>query len=82
MYSDFNNTHEPENNPTGPNGQAGVIGSHVIFNLALNYQVEPLGTTFFFAVKNLGDREYIVDRTRGIQVGMPRMIQFGARYAF
>jgi Fe(3+) dicitrate transport protein len=79
MYSDFNNTHRPD--PFG-NGQAGVIGSHVIFNLALNYQVERLGTTFFFAVKNLGDREYIVDRTRGIQVGMPRLIQFGARYAF
>jgi Fe(3+) dicitrate transport protein len=79
MYSDFNNTHRPEFDPTG---QAGVIGSHVIFNLALNYQVEQIGTTFFFAVKNLGDREYIVDRTRGIQVGMPRLIQFGARYAF
>jgi Fe(3+) dicitrate transport protein len=79
MYSDFNNTHRPEANA---NGQVGVIGSHTIFNLAVNYELEQLGTTLFFAVKNVGDREYIVDRTRGIQLGMPRLIQFGATYAF
>jgi Fe(3+) dicitrate transport protein len=79
MYSDFRNTHRPEANT---NGQVGVIGSHVIFNLALNYELAKLGTTLFFTVKNVGDREYIVDRTRGIQLGMPRLIQVGARYAF
>jgi Fe(3+) dicitrate transport protein len=79
MYSDFNNTHQT--NPFG-NGQSGVIDSHTLFNLALNYRLERMGTTLFFTVKNLTDREYIVDRTRGIQVGMPRLVQFGARYEF
>ena len=59
-----------------------MIGSHTIYNLALNYALPKYGTTLFFTVKNVGDLEYIVDRTRGIQVGMPRLIQVGARYAF
>jgi Fe(3+) dicitrate transport protein len=79
MYSDFQNTHRPEANA---NGQVGVIDSHTLFNLSLNYELEQMGTTLFFVVKNLGDREYIVDRTRGIQVGMPRLVQVGARYSF
>jgi Fe(3+) dicitrate transport protein len=32
--------------------------------------------------KNLFDRDYIVDRTRGIQVGMPLLVQAGMRYDF
>jgi Fe(3+) dicitrate transport protein len=79
MYSDFRNTHRPGANT---NGQVGVIGSHAIFNLALNYELQQIATTLFFTVKNVGDREYIVDRTRGIQLGMPRLIQAGARYSF
>ena len=39
-------------------------------------------TTYFIAGKNLSDKTYIVDRTRGIQVGMPRTVQMGIKYAF
>jgi Fe(3+) dicitrate transport protein len=33
-------------------------------------------------VKNLTDREYIVDRTRGILFGNPRQVIAGLRYAW
>jgi Fe(3+) dicitrate transport protein len=79
MYSDFANSGRAAANG---NGQIGKINSYTIFNLTLNYTFERLGTTAFFTVKNLADKEYIVDRTRGIQVGMPRLVQVGARYDF
>ena len=63
-------------------GTRGEIASYTIFNAALNYQYQPLNTTFFVTGKNLFDKEYITDRTRGILIGMPRLIQFGARYNF
>jgi Fe(3+) dicitrate transport protein len=46
----------------------------------LNYTVGQ--ANFFVAGKNLGNATYIVDRTRGIQVGMPRTLQVGMKYAF
>jgi len=36
----------------------------------------------FVTGKNLLDKTYVVDRTRGILVGMPRLIQMGVKYAF
>jgi Fe(3+) dicitrate transport protein len=32
--------------------------------------------------KNIFDKDYIVDRARGILTGMPALIQVGARYDF
>ena len=32
-----------------------------------------------YAFKNAADRDYISDRTRGIQVGPPRLVQAGVR---
>ena len=40
------------------------------------------GATAFVTVKNLADKVYIVDRTRGIQVGSPRLVQAGLTVAF
>jgi Fe(3+) dicitrate transport protein len=34
------------------------------------------------AGKNIFDKEYIADRTRGIITGMPALVQVGARYDF
>ncbi len=75
QFADFDNTLAPS-----ANGQEGVIDAYGIWNAVLNY---PVGkATLFIAGKNLGDKTYIVDRTRGIQVGMPRTFQAGLKYAF
>ena len=63
-------------------GQYGVIDSYTVFNAAINYRIKQYSTTVFLAVKNIADDVYIVDRTRGILPGMPRLIQAGLRYDF
>ena len=75
QFSDFDNTLTPS-----ANGQEGLISSATVLNAVANYTVGK--TTFFIAGKNLADKTYIVDRTRGIQVGMPRTVQVGMKYAF
>ncbi len=75
QFADFDNSVT-----TSSDGQQGVIDAHGIWNAVVNY---PVGkATLFIAGKNLGDKTYIVDRTRGIQVGMPRTFQAGLKYAF
>ncbi len=82
QYADFAETKEVPNDDLGLTGQFGEIDSYTIFSAALNYRYEPYKTTFFVTSKNLFDKEYIVDRTRGILTGMPRLVQVGARYDF
>lgn len=77
QYSDFANT-----GAASADGQTGMIDSYTVWNASLNYQLQPERTTVFLTVKNLADETYIVDRTRGIQVGMPRLVQVGVRYGF
>ena len=77
QYSDFDNTLKPASNS---NGQEGLIASYGIWNVVGNYTIGK--ATIFVAAKNLTDETYIVDRTRGIQVGMPRTFQAGVKYAF
>lgn len=77
QYADFAETEAPT-----ADGQKGEIASYTIYNAAVNYKYEPYHTTFFLTGKNLFDKEYIVDRTRGILTGMPRLIQVGMRYDF
>lgn len=61
------------------NGQTGPIPQNTIFNTTINYEVESIRSTFFVTVKNIFDRQVIVDRTRGILPGMPRLLQAGVR---
>lgn len=68
-------------NPTA-DGQRGGIPSNFIWNATFNYPVEQWRTTFFVTAKNIGDRIYIVDRTRGLLPGMPRLVQAGIRFSF
>jgi Fe(3+) dicitrate transport protein len=82
QYSDFAETGSVPNNALGQTGQFGEIGSYTIWNAAINYKYTPYNTTFFVTGKNLLDKEYIVDRTRGILTGMPRLVQVGVRYDF
>jgi Fe(3+) dicitrate transport protein len=78
QYSDFAETEAA----VDPTGQFGEISGYTIMNASLNYRYEPKKTTFFITAKNMFDKEYIVDRTRGILTGMPRLIQAGVRYDF
>ena len=75
QYASFDNAVEPS-----ADGQKGRIDAHGIWNAVLNYTIGQ--ANFFVTGKNLSDSTYIVDRTRGIQVGMPRTLQFGMKYAF
>ncbi len=68
-------------NPTA-NGQRGLIGSQMYFNATANYKIEKWDSTIFVTTKNLFDRLFIVDRTRGIYPSSPRLIQFGWKWNF
>jgi Fe(3+) dicitrate transport protein len=63
-----------------PDGQRGLIDASTVWNAAVNYTMGR--TTLFCTVKNLFDRLYIVDRTRGILPGGPRLVQAGVRVGF
>ncbi|HET9483893.1 MAG TPA: TonB-dependent receptor plug domain-containing protein, partial [Xanthomonadales bacterium] len=77
QYADFANTELPVANGSG---QVGRIAGHAVWNLALNWRPADEGFSAFAAVKNVGDREYIVDRTRGILLGNPLQVVLGLRY--
>ncbi|HYH86852.1 MAG TPA: TonB-dependent receptor [Pyrinomonadaceae bacterium] len=68
-------------NPTA-NGQRGFVPSYTVWNATANYNVERLKTTFFVTVKNVFDRLYIADRSRGILPGPPRLVQGGLKLRF
>jgi Fe(3+) dicitrate transport protein len=84
QFSDFANITDVDSSTLTAtqkgSGQFGKINAYGILNAVANYTVGK--TTFFIAGKNLSDKTYIVDRTRGIQVGMPRTVQIGMKYAF
>lgn len=77
QYADFAETETPT-----ADGQRGEIASYTIYNAAVNYKLPQYKTTVFLVGKNIFDKDYIVDRTRGILTGMPALIQVGARYDF
>ncbi|HXG64001.1 MAG TPA: TonB-dependent receptor, partial [Blastocatellia bacterium] len=68
-------------NPT-PDGQRGAIPSYMVWNATANYRVERWRTTLFVTFKNLFDRTYIVDRSRGLLPGSPRLAQAGVKFNF
>jgi Fe(3+) dicitrate transport protein len=63
-------------------GQQGIIPAAIVFNAAANVVSRASGTTLFLTVKNLTDRRYIVDRTRGLLPGLPRRMQAGISQTF
>lgn len=77
QFSDFANSDAPS-----ANGQSGRISGATVWNLALNYDLPNTGLGVFFTVKNLFDHTYIVERTRGIVPGAPRLIQGGVEYRY
>jgi Fe(3+) dicitrate transport protein len=78
QFADFANNE----NPVGNSGQFGKLDAYTIFNFGTTYTYEPTNTDIFFTVKNLFDDEYIVDRTRGILPGAPRLFHVGIKQDF
>jgi len=64
------------------NGQIGAIPAQTYWNATANYKVEKWRSTFFVTAKNLLDRTFIVDRSRGILPSQPRLIQAGVKVTF
>lgn len=79
QFSDFANTVAV---PANGNGQIGEIDDYVVLNVATTYHAKPINTDFFVSLKNLLDETYIVDRTRGILPGSPRLVQAGFKVNF
>jgi Fe(3+) dicitrate transport protein len=65
-----------------PNGQRGEMPGYTVWNVSVNYPIEEWDTNLFVTVKNLTDELYIVDMSRGIVVGMPRLVQGGFEVRF
>ena len=63
-----------------PDGQRGLLPGNALWNASLNVPVRR--ATVFFTVKNLTDRLTIVDRSRGLLPGIPRLAQVGLRFTF
>jgi Fe(3+) dicitrate transport protein len=68
-------------NPTA-NGQRGAIQAQTYLNATANYRVEKWKTVFFVTAKNIFDRAFIVDRSRGIFTSSPRLLQAGVKLNF
>lgn len=68
-------------NPT-PSGQQGIIPAQTYLNTTINYRLEKWKTVLFFTAKNLLNRTFIVDRSRGILPSMPRLLQVGFKRNF
>ena len=65
-----------------PNAQLGAVPAQTYWNATANYKVESWKTTFFVTAKNILDRTFIVDRSRGILPSQPRLMQAGIKVSF
>lgn len=63
-------------------GQRGLLPAYTYWNLATSWRLPRAGGSLFLAVKNLANRTFIVDRTRGILPGHPRLVQVGTSWQF
>lgn len=88
QYGDFMNLETGADHPGGPggndalSGQFGKVDDVFIVNLGATYTYQPTNTDIFVAVKNVFDEDYIVDRTRGILPGAPRLFHVGVKQNF
>jgi Fe(3+) dicitrate transport protein len=64
------------------NGQRGLLPAYDVVNVAADWAVPVWHATLFATVKNLLDTTYVVDRTRGMLPGSPRLVQGGAKFSF
>jgi Fe(3+) dicitrate transport protein len=64
------------------NGQRGEIPGYTLWNLTANYNLQACDCTVFATAKNVGDKLYIADMSRGLIPGMPRLLQAGFEVRF
>jgi Fe(3+) dicitrate transport protein len=64
------------------NGQRGEMDGHTVWNLTANYALDLCDCKLYVAAKNLTDELYVVDMSRGLTVGMPRLVQGGFELKF
>jgi len=60
-------------------GQRGALPGQQYWNGTFNYKVERLKSTVFITVKNVFDKTFVVDRSRGMLPSSPRLIQTGIK---
>ena len=77
QFSDDLNTVNPS-----VNGQRGAIQAQTYWNATANYRVEKWKTVLFVTAKNIFDRTFVVDRSRGILTSSPRLLQTGVKISF
>lgn len=77
MFTDDLNTLAPS-----ADGQRGVIEAATIFNIAAHFAIPGSDARVFATVKNIEDDLFIVDRSRGIVPGLPRVVQVGVKANF
>lgn len=77
MFTDDLNTITPS-----ADGQRGLIEASTIFNIAAHYKLPGSSTRVFATMKNIEDDLFIVDRSRGVLPGLPRVVQVGVRANF
>ena len=58
-------------------GQQGPIAGNALWNVTANMPLWRTGLAGWVAVKNLTDRTVVVDRSRGLLPGLPRLVQLG-----
>jgi Fe(3+) dicitrate transport protein len=65
-----------------PDGQRGLLPGHLTWNASANYRLPKFDARLFVTVKNLTDRLYIADRSRGLLPGIPRLVHAGVKVGF
>ena len=63
-----------------PDGQQGPLEAWAVWNLAASHELSALKLEIFASVKNLFDRTYIADRSRGILPGLARTVSVGVTH--
>lgn len=82
QYTDEMFTDDLETIELTANGQRGLIGSALVWNATVNFNVPDTPLTLYVTVKNALDEVYVVDQTRGMLPGAPRLVQAGVSITF
>lgn len=81
VYTDEMFTDDLNTVPVTANGQRGLIDDHLVWNATANFYVSER-LDLYATVKNLADETYVVDMTRGLVPGSPRLVQGGFTMRF
>lgn len=64
------------------NGQRGALPGQTYWNGTVNYRIEQLKSTLFVTMKNVFDKTFVIDRSRGMVPSSPRLVQAGIKVSF